>query len=146
VGQVAVSLVLLVTAALFLRSVQREYLITPGFETKPRCCNFAVSTPQPLAMGPSTGPLTFMTNLVRVLDAAAAPCIAAHARPVTPVAKKVEVLFATDCGFAARLISSGPWLNAQRSVPKAAREFVIHRHNPTHGWRVASLSLKLGRI
>ncbi len=34
VGQVAVSLVLLVTAALFLRSVQREYLITPGFETK----------------------------------------------------------------------------------------------------------------
>jgi predicted permease len=34
VGQVAVSLVLLVTAALFLRSVQREHLITPGFETK----------------------------------------------------------------------------------------------------------------
>ncbi|MFZ0736443.1 MAG: ABC transporter permease [Candidatus Acidiferrales bacterium] len=34
VGQVAVSLVLLITAALFLRSVQREYLITPGFETK----------------------------------------------------------------------------------------------------------------
>jgi macrolide transport system ATP-binding/permease protein len=34
VGQVAVSLVLLVTAALFLRSVQREYLISPGFETK----------------------------------------------------------------------------------------------------------------
>jgi predicted permease len=34
VGQVAVSLVLLVTAALFLRSIQREYLISPGFETK----------------------------------------------------------------------------------------------------------------
>jgi len=34
IGQVAVSLVLLVTAALFLRSVQREYLISPGFETK----------------------------------------------------------------------------------------------------------------
>ncbi len=34
VGQVAVSLVLLITSALFLRSVQRKYLITPGFETK----------------------------------------------------------------------------------------------------------------
>ncbi len=34
VGQAAVSLVLLVTAALFLRSIQREYLISPGFETE----------------------------------------------------------------------------------------------------------------
>jgi len=33
-GQVAVSLVLLVVAALFLRSVQREYTIDPGFQTK----------------------------------------------------------------------------------------------------------------
>ncbi len=33
-GQVAVSLVLLVVAALFLRSIQREYTIDPGFETK----------------------------------------------------------------------------------------------------------------
>lgn len=33
-GQVAVSLVLLVVAALFLRSVEREYLIDPGFQTK----------------------------------------------------------------------------------------------------------------
>jgi predicted permease len=34
VGQVAVSLVLLATAGLFLRSVQREYTIDPGFATK----------------------------------------------------------------------------------------------------------------
>jgi predicted permease len=33
-GQVAVSLVLLVVAALFLRSIQHEYSIDPGFETK----------------------------------------------------------------------------------------------------------------
>jgi predicted permease len=33
-GQVAVSLVLLVVAALFLRSIQRQYTIDPGFETK----------------------------------------------------------------------------------------------------------------
>jgi predicted permease len=33
-GQVAVSLVLLVVAALVLRSIQREYTIDPGFETK----------------------------------------------------------------------------------------------------------------
>jgi putative ABC transport system permease protein len=33
-AQVAVSLVLLVVAALFLRSIQREYTIDPGFETK----------------------------------------------------------------------------------------------------------------
>src|SRR5260370_5779382 len=33
-GQVAASLVLLVVAALFLRSIQREYTIDPGFETK----------------------------------------------------------------------------------------------------------------
>jgi len=33
-GQVAISLVLLVVAALFLRSIQREYTIDPGFETK----------------------------------------------------------------------------------------------------------------
>jgi len=32
-GQVALSLVLLVVAALFLRSIQREYTIDPGFET-----------------------------------------------------------------------------------------------------------------
>jgi predicted permease len=32
-GQVAISLVLLVVAALFLRSIQREYTIDPGFET-----------------------------------------------------------------------------------------------------------------
>lgn len=34
VGQVAISLVLLVTTALFLRSVQSEYTINPGFQTK----------------------------------------------------------------------------------------------------------------
>src|SRR5258707_8024141 len=33
-GQVAVSLVLLVVAALFLRSIKHEYTIDPGFETK----------------------------------------------------------------------------------------------------------------
>ena len=33
-GQVAASLVLLVVAALFLRSIEREYLIDPGFQTK----------------------------------------------------------------------------------------------------------------
>jgi len=33
-GQVAVSLVLLVVAALFLRSIRHEYTIDPGFETK----------------------------------------------------------------------------------------------------------------
>jgi len=33
-GQVAISLVLLVVAALFLRSIQHEYTIDPGFETK----------------------------------------------------------------------------------------------------------------
>ncbi|HKW32974.1 MAG TPA: ABC transporter permease [Candidatus Acidoferrum sp.] len=33
-GQVAVSLVLLVVASLFLRSIEREYLIDPGFQTK----------------------------------------------------------------------------------------------------------------
>jgi predicted permease len=33
-GQVAVSLVLLVVAGLFLRSIQREYTIDPGFQTK----------------------------------------------------------------------------------------------------------------
>jgi predicted permease len=33
-GQVAVSLVLLVVAGLFLRSIQHEYTIDPGFETK----------------------------------------------------------------------------------------------------------------
>jgi putative ABC transport system permease protein len=33
-GQVAVSLVLLVVAALFLRSIQSEYTIDPGFQTK----------------------------------------------------------------------------------------------------------------
>lgn len=33
-GQVAVSLVLLVVAALFLRSIEHEYTIDPGFETK----------------------------------------------------------------------------------------------------------------
>jgi predicted permease len=33
-GQVAVSLVLLVIAILFLRSIQREYTIDPGFETR----------------------------------------------------------------------------------------------------------------
>jgi macrolide transport system ATP-binding/permease protein len=33
-GQVSVSLILLVTSALFLRSVQREYTIDPGFQTK----------------------------------------------------------------------------------------------------------------
>ena len=33
-GQVAASLVLLVVAALFLRSIGREYLIDPGFQTK----------------------------------------------------------------------------------------------------------------
>jgi len=33
-GQVAVSLVLLVVASLFLRSIEREYVIDPGFQTK----------------------------------------------------------------------------------------------------------------
>ena len=33
-GQVAISLVLLVVAALFLRSIEHEYTIDPGFETK----------------------------------------------------------------------------------------------------------------
>ena len=33
-GQVAASLVLLVVASLFLRSIEREYLIDPGFQTK----------------------------------------------------------------------------------------------------------------
>lgn len=33
-GQVAVSLVLLVVAGLFMRSIQREYTIDPGFQTK----------------------------------------------------------------------------------------------------------------
>jgi predicted permease len=33
-GQVAVSLVLLVVAALFLRSIQRQYTIDPGYQTK----------------------------------------------------------------------------------------------------------------
>lgn len=33
-GQVAVSLVLLVVATLFLRSIEREYVIDPGFQTK----------------------------------------------------------------------------------------------------------------
>ena len=33
-GQVAVSLVLLVVAGLFLRSIEREYVIDPGFQTK----------------------------------------------------------------------------------------------------------------
>ena len=33
-GQVAVSLVLLVVAAMVLQSIQREYTIDPGFETK----------------------------------------------------------------------------------------------------------------
>ncbi len=33
-GQVTVSLLLLVVAALFLRSIQREYTINPGFQTK----------------------------------------------------------------------------------------------------------------
>jgi len=33
-GQVAVSLLLLVVAALFLRSIEREYTIDPGFQTK----------------------------------------------------------------------------------------------------------------
>ena len=33
-GQVAVSLILLVVASLFLRSIEREYVIDPGFQTK----------------------------------------------------------------------------------------------------------------
>src|SRR5580692_3198518 len=37
----------------------------------------------------------------------------------------VEVLFATDCGFAAGVISGGAWIDAQRSIPKAACEFVF---------------------
>jgi hypothetical protein len=37
----------------------------------------------------------------------------------------VEVLFATDCSFTAGVISGGAWIDAQRSVPKAACEFVF---------------------
>src|SRR5580704_447535 len=36
-----------------------------------------------------------------------------------------EVLFTTDCGLAARVKSGGTWIDTQRSVPKAACEFVF---------------------